>query len=40
MTSSGIEPATLQLIAQCFNKLRYRVPQSDAGTINNFALQD
>jgi hypothetical protein len=31
MAPSGIEPATFQLVAQCLNKLLYRVPLSCVG---------
>jgi hypothetical protein len=27
MTSYGIEPATLRLVAKCLNQLRYLVPE-------------
>ena len=32
MTSSGIEPATFQLAAQCLNLLHYHMPQNRIGT--------
>jgi len=37
MTPSGIEPATVRLVAQCLNQLRYRVPRHSLRTFINFA---
>jgi len=35
MAPSGIEPATLRLVAQCLNQLRYRVPRNLCGVMLN-----
>jgi len=39
VTSSGIEPATCRLVAQCLNQLRNRVPQIKGGLVNYSLLK-
>ena len=39
MTPTGIEPATVWFVAQCFNQLRHSVPpESTAKYKNNFVI--